>query len=230
MIANDSFYASLHACTNNNQHGQSNKNQIITASDINVDQISATDMNANQMVSDAEISATDVNANQIVSDDMNVNQVVSNTEDASLHAHTDNYQHEQSNKNQINTASDINVDQISATNMNANQIVSNAEISATDVNTNQIVSDAEISATDTNMNQVLSDTEINQIVATETYNPESFDIFLKTVKNDYETCGPQLRTALEKLAERYNSAKSKSIPVLTSFLYNINRHVDPLVR
>ncbi|CAG8844932.1 34095_t:CDS:1, partial [Racocetra persica] len=50
------------------------------------------------------------------------------------------------------------------------------------------------------------------------------------VKNDYETCGPQLKSALEKFAKRYNSAKTRSITVLASFLYNIGRDADPLVR
>ncbi|CAG8825341.1 33221_t:CDS:1, partial [Gigaspora margarita] len=36
--------------------------------------------------------------------------------------------------------------------------------------------------------------------------------------------------AFEKFAERYYVAKSKSIPVLMSFLYNINRNSDPLIR
>ncbi|CAG8849520.1 8004_t:CDS:2, partial [Racocetra persica] len=48
--------------------------------------------------------------------------------------------------------------------------------------------------------------------ATDIYNQEFFDTFLKTMKDDYEHCGPQLRAALEKLAERYNAAKAKSIP------------------
>ncbi|CAG8746620.1 19628_t:CDS:1, partial [Dentiscutata erythropus] len=60
MIANDSFYTSLHTCMNNNQHGQSNKIQIITTSDINVDQISANDINMDQIVFDAEILAIDM--------------------------------------------------------------------------------------------------------------------------------------------------------------------------
>ncbi|CAG8782104.1 7471_t:CDS:2, partial [Gigaspora margarita] len=58
---------------------------------------------------------------------------------------------------------------------------------------------------------------------------EFFETFLSTIKNDYEICGPQLQAALEKLAERYNVAKAKSIPALTSFLYSINHDKDPLV-
>ncbi|CAG8812858.1 4389_t:CDS:1, partial [Gigaspora rosea] len=54
---------------------------------------------------------------------------------------------------------------------------------------------------------------------------EPFESFL-----DYETCGPQLQAALENLAERYNAARSKSIPVLTSFLYNVKSVSDPLGR
>jgi hypothetical protein len=37
----------------------------------------------------------------------------------------------------------------------------------------------------------------------------------------------QLRTALNKFADRYKAAKLKSIPRLTSFLYNIDRNLDP---
>ncbi|CAG8803905.1 37835_t:CDS:2, partial [Gigaspora margarita] len=72
--------------------------------------------------------------------------------------------------------------------------------------------------------------DVTANAATDVYNPEFFDTFLKTMKNNYEYCGPQLRAVLEKLAERYNTAKAKSISVLTSFLYNVNRNSDPLGR
>ncbi|CAG8580824.1 21823_t:CDS:2, partial [Gigaspora rosea] len=49
------------------------------------------------------------------------------------------------------------------------------------------------------------------------------------VKDDYDSCGPQLRAALEKMAGRYNAAKAKSIPALTSFFYNMNPGTNPLV-
>ena len=39
-----------------------------------------------------------------------------------------------------------------------------------------------------------------------------------------------MRTALDKFTDRYRSAKSKSIPRLTSFLQDINRDLDPTVR
>ncbi|CAG8849810.1 45995_t:CDS:2, partial [Gigaspora margarita] len=67
-------------------------------------------------------------------------------------------------------------------------------------------------------------------IAADIYNPEFFETFLKMVKDDYESCGSQLRAALEKMAERYNAAKAKSIPALISFLYNMNPGTDPLVR
>ncbi|CAG8545213.1 34975_t:CDS:2, partial [Racocetra persica] len=70
----------------------------------------------------------------------------------------------------------------------------------------------------------------NVNAATDIYNQEFFDTFLKTIKDDYEHCRPQLRAALEKLAERYNAAKAKFILVLTSFLYNVNRNSDLLGR
>ncbi|GES83311.1 hypothetical protein GLOIN_2v1883854 [Rhizophagus clarus] len=54
--------------------------------------------------------------------------------------------------------------------------------------------------------------------------------FLEEVKADYQSDNPQLRTALDKFADRYRSAKSKSIPRLTSFLYDINRDLDPAAR
>ena len=44
---------------------------------------------------------------------------------------------------------------------------------------------------------------------------------------DYKNYGPQFRTALDKFAERYHASKSMSIPRLCSFLYDINRNVDP---
>jgi hypothetical protein len=50
--------------------------------------------------------------------------------------------------------------------------------------------------------------------------------FLEEIKEDYQNCGPQLRTALGKFAEQYHSSKSSSIPRLCSFLYNVNHNVD----
>ncbi|CAG8630136.1 11591_t:CDS:2, partial [Gigaspora rosea] len=70
--------------------------------------------------------------------------------------------------------------------------------------------------------------DMNVNIVTVVYNSEFFDTFLKTMKNNYKHCEPQLRAALKKLAERYNAAKAKSILVLTSFLYNMNRNSDPL--
>ena len=58
----------------------------------------------------------------------------------------------------------------------------------------------------------------------------SFAMFLEEVKADYQNCNPQLCTALDKFAERYRSAKSKSIPRLTSYLYDLNRDLDPTAR
>ena len=55
----------------------------------------------------------------------------------------------------------------------------------------------------------------------------SFVTFLEEVKADYQNANPQLCTALNKFAERYRSAKSKSIPRLTSYLYDLNRGLDP---
>lgn len=50
--------------------------------------------------------------------------------------------------------------------------------------------------------------------------------FLEAIKEDYQNCGPQFRTALNKFVERYFAAKSISIPRLSSFLYSIDRNVD----
>ena len=44
----------------------------------------------------------------------------------------------------------------------------------------------------------------------------SFAMFLEEVKADYQNASPQLRTALDKFAEQYCSAKSKSISRLAS--------------
>ncbi|CAG8611440.1 11659_t:CDS:2, partial [Dentiscutata heterogama] len=74
------------------------------------------------------------------------------------------------------------------------------------------------------------DMNMGQITATEIYNSEFFKSFLETIKNDYENGGSQLQASLEKLAEQYNSAKAKSILVLTSFLHNIKPNNDLLVR
>ncbi|CAG8767465.1 6215_t:CDS:2, partial [Racocetra persica] len=121
---------------------------------------------------------------------------------ASLRTHANNYQYRQSNKIQIVATSDSSVDQILAIDMNVDKIVP-------DIDTNHI------SATNMNLNEVVSDVDTNQIAATEV-----------TVKNDYETCGPQLRSALEKFAERYNSAKTRSILVLVKSSAKIHVQVE----
>ncbi|PKB95697.1 hypothetical protein RhiirA5_436223 [Rhizophagus irregularis] len=59
-------------------------------------------------------------------------------------------------------------------------------------------------------------------------NTSTLGTFLEEIKVDYENCGPQFRTALDKFAERYHASKSKSIPRLCSFLYDINHNVDPI--
>ncbi|CAG8792955.1 21362_t:CDS:2, partial [Gigaspora rosea] len=74
-------------------------------------------------------------------------------------------------------------------------------------------------ATNTKIDQIIANMNMDQIAKTDMHNLKFFKTFLKTIKNDYENCGPKLQAALEKLAERYNAAKAKSIPVLTSFLY-----------
>ena len=50
--------------------------------------------------------------------------------------------------------------------------------------------------------------------------------FLEEINEDYQNCGSQFHTALDKFAKRYHSSKSKSIPRLCSFLYNVNHNVD----
>ncbi|CAB4444911.1 unnamed protein product [Rhizophagus irregularis] len=52
---------------------------------------------------------------------------------------------------------------------------------------------------------------------------------LKEVRSDYQNSGQTLRTALNKFKDRYNAAKSKSIPRLSSYLYDLNRNIDPMV-
>lgn len=56
---------------------------------------------------------------------------------------------------------------------------------------------------------------------------DSFFNFLQEVKENYEKLDPQLCTALNKFAERYEAAKSQSIPRLATFLYDLNRNLDP---
>ncbi|CAG8759936.1 19906_t:CDS:2 [Cetraspora pellucida] len=69
---------------------------------------------------------------------------------------------------------------------------------------------------------------INANAATNVHNSEFFNIFLKTIKDNYEHCRSQLQAALEKLTKRYNAAKAKSILVLISFLNSINYNSNPL--
>ncbi|CAG8444487.1 1329_t:CDS:2, partial [Dentiscutata heterogama] len=49
----------------------------------------------------------------------------------------------------------------------------------------------------------------------------SFTNFLEEIRIDYEKQDLQLCTALDKFSVYYEAAKSKSVPQLTSFLYNI---------
>lgn len=63
--------------------------------------------------------------------------------------------------------------------------------------------------------------EINEI------DKSALAAFLEEIKADYENCGPKFRAALDKFAERYHASKTMSIPRLCSFLYDINRNVDP---
>jgi hypothetical protein len=58
----------------------------------------------------------------------------------------------------------------------------------------------------------------------------SFAMFLEEVKTDYQNASPQLCTALDKFAERYRSAKLKSIPCFTSYLYDLNRNLNQTAR
>ncbi|CAB5184998.1 unnamed protein product [Rhizophagus irregularis] len=74
---------------------------------------------------------------------------------------------------------------------------------------------------------VLSCKESNENV--EIVDISAFTDFLEEVRRDYRDGGAQLRTALDKFAERYKAAKLKSIPRLTSFLYDLNRDLDPMV-
>ncbi|CAG8437498.1 16974_t:CDS:2 [Funneliformis caledonium] len=55
-----------------------------------------------------------------------------------------------------------------------------------------------------------------------------FDSFLKKMKADYQNSSLQLCTALDKFAEQYQIAKSKSISRLISFLYDLNQNANPI--
>ena len=57
-----------------------------------------------------------------------------------------------------------------------------------------------------------------------------FTSFLEEVKSDYQDSGQALRIALNKFKDRYKVAKQNSIPRLTSFLYDLNRDLDPMTR
>ena len=53
--------------------------------------------------------------------------------------------------------------------------------------------------------------------------------FLEDIKEDYQNGSVQLHTALSKFQERYKAAKLKSISRLASYLYDLNRDLDPTV-
>jgi hypothetical protein len=55
----------------------------------------------------------------------------------------------------------------------------------------------------------------------------SFTTFLEEIKTDYQN-SQALRIALDKFKERYNAAKSISFSRLASFLYDLNRDLDPM--
>ncbi|CAG8639295.1 1263_t:CDS:1, partial [Paraglomus brasilianum] len=44
-------------------------------------------------------------------------------------------------------------------------------------------------------------------------------------RGNYQNASPQLCTALDKFAEKYRLAKSKSISQLTSYLYDLNHNL-----
>ena len=51
-------------------------------------------------------------------------------------------------------------------------------------------------------------------------------MFLEKVKADYQNASFQLHIVLDKFAEWYHSAKSKSFSCLVSFLYDLNYDLD----
>jgi hypothetical protein len=57
-----------------------------------------------------------------------------------------------------------------------------------------------------------------------------FTTFLELVKSDYQNSGQTLRTSLDKFKDRYIAARALSIPRLSSFLYDLKRDLDPMVR
>ncbi|RIA90856.1 hypothetical protein C1645_822774 [Glomus cerebriforme] len=63
----------------------------------------------------------------------------------------------------------------------------------------------------------------------ETVNIFAFINFLEEVRRDYQDDGMQLHNALDKFRECYKAAKMKLIPQLTSFLYDLNHDLDPMV-
>ena len=58
----------------------------------------------------------------------------------------------------------------------------------------------------------------------------AFTSFLEEVKLDYQNAGQMLRTSLDKFKDRYNAAKSKSIPRLLTFLYDLDQNFEPAAR
>ena len=78
-----------------------------------------------------------------------------------------------------------------------------------------------------NFRRLISCRELNENV--EEINISEFTNFLEDIKEDYLNGGVQLRTALSKFEERYKAAKLKSISRLASYLYDLNRDLDPTV-
>ncbi|RIB25214.1 hypothetical protein C2G38_2166465 [Gigaspora rosea] len=58
----------------------------------------------------------------------------------------------------------------------------------------------------------------------------NFISFLNEVKSDYQSAGQPLRIALDKFKNRYNTAKSKFISRLSSYLYDLKNNLDPMAR
>ncbi|CAG8752336.1 8540_t:CDS:2 [Gigaspora margarita] len=200
LMADSSFYASLNSCTNNNQN-ESYKSIKISSK-----------MSSNISDEIYELENPNIDVTQVTMTTTSSNNIPDET-------------HELENSN---------IDLTHFTLTSSSNYVPNKthESEKLNIDTTQVTVITDNSNEEFDETHVLEKLNIDttQVNMAAMHSPESFELFLETLRKDYETCGPQLQAALEKLAERYNAAKDKSIPVLTSFLYNVKSGSDPIGR
>ncbi|CAG8720399.1 29658_t:CDS:2, partial [Racocetra persica] len=76
--------------------------------------------------------------------------------------------------------------------------------------------------------EISSNSLIIENKETEKFDSSEFTSLL-VVNSDYQNGGSTLHATLNKFKDRYIAARTKSISRLSSFLYDINRDLDPMV-